>query len=118
MKSVIDETPFDVLWCAEMRFDAAAQLHELHNLLIGQRRLLLLLRRDRSLPRSAFNRRVDRELFGGDRLFDDCFTSHLVDVRVHQARHERFAESKAGLDRRDLPIAGDWVGREENTSRM
>ena len=45
LEIVVDETPFDVLRAAEVRFDPAAELREPHDLRIRQRGLLLPLRR-------------------------------------------------------------------------
>ena len=39
LEAVVDQAPFDVLRPAEVRFDLPSQLHELHDLRIGQRRL-------------------------------------------------------------------------------
>jgi hypothetical protein len=39
---------------------------------------------------------------------------HLVDVGVHEAGDQRLAEAEAGLDRGDLPVARDGVGREQD----
>ena len=50
---VVDQAPFDVLGVAEMSFDPPAQLSQAQHLGISQRRLVLPLRRDGSLPRSA-----------------------------------------------------------------
>ena len=44
---VVAETPLDILWAAEVRFDPAAQLHQPHDLRVRQRGLLLLPRLDR-----------------------------------------------------------------------
>ena len=43
LELVVDQAPLDVLRAAEVRLDPPAQLHEPHDLRIGQRRLLLAL---------------------------------------------------------------------------
>ena len=47
LEAVVDQAPLDVLGGVEVRFDPPAQLRELDDLRIRQRRLLLPLRFDR-----------------------------------------------------------------------
>ena len=68
LEAVIDQTPFDVLGAAEVRFDPPSQLREPHDLRVRQCRLLLPLRVDRLFLRPAGRRGLDGELLGGDRL--------------------------------------------------
>ena len=117
-KRVVDQAPFDVLGAAEMRFDPPAQLRQLHDLGVGQRRLLLLHRLDRLFLRSTCRRGVDGTLLGGDRLGDDVAVAHLVDVGVHQAGDQGLAETEGRLHRGDVPVGRDGVGREENAGRL
>ena len=118
LELVIDQTPLDVLRASEVCFDAPAQLREPHDLRVGQCRLILAFRLDRQFLRSACRRGVDGELFGADGLGDDFAVTHLVDVRVHQARDQGLAETEAGLHGDDLPVRRDRVGREEDASRL
>ena len=53
LEVVVDQTPFDVLGAAEVRFDPPPQLGEPHDLRVLQGRLLLPIRRDRLLVRPA-----------------------------------------------------------------
>ena len=117
-KAVVDQAPFDVLGTAEVRLDPPAELRQLHDLRIRQRRLLLPLRVDRLFLRPAGRQGVDGELLGGDRLGDDLAVAHFVDVRVHQPGDQGLAEAEAGLHGGDLPVARDGVGREQDASRM
>ena len=118
LEAVVDQAPFDVLGAAEMRFDPPAQPHEPHDLLIRQRRLLLLFRVDRLFLRPACRRGVNGKPLGADRLGDDFTVPHLVEVRVDQAGDQGLAEAEAGLHRGDLPVARDGVRREEDSGRM
>jgi hypothetical protein len=98
-------------------FDLPAQLRELQDLGVGQRRLVLPRRLDRLLPGSACRRSDEGTLLGGDRPFHDGAVAHLVDVGVHQARDQGLAEAEDGLHRGDLPVGGDRVGREQDAGR-
>ena len=73
-----------------------SELHELHDLRVGQRGLL-------PAP---------------DRLGEDLAASHGEDIRVHPARDEGLAEAEAGLHRGHLPVARDGIGREEDSGRL
>jgi hypothetical protein len=53
LEAVVDQAPLDVLGTAEVRLDPSSQLHEPHDLRIGQRGPLLLRRVDRLLLRPA-----------------------------------------------------------------
>ena len=56
---VVDQAPFDVLGRAEVRFDAPTQRGESHDLLVGQRGLVLLRRFDRAFLCPARRRGVN-----------------------------------------------------------
>ena len=85
LELIVDQAPFDVLGVAEVRFDAPAQLRQLHDLPVRQCRVLLAVRLDRQFLRAASGRGVDGEELGGDCLGHDLAITHLVDVRVHPA---------------------------------
>ena len=53
LELVVEQTPFDVLGTAEVRLDPPAQLRQLHDLCVRQRRLLLPRRVDRLFLRPA-----------------------------------------------------------------
>ena len=72
LEVIVNQTPFDVLRAAEVRFDAAAEFREAQDLRIGQRGLLLLLRIDRLLVRPACLRGINRKLLGAECLRDDA----------------------------------------------
>ncbi len=55
---------------------------------------------------------------GGDRLGDDLGVPHRVHVGVHPAGHQCLAQADGGLHRRDRPVAGDGVGREQDAGRL
>ncbi len=92
LEVVGDQAPLDVLRAAEVRFDPAAQLRESHDLRVAQHRRLL----------------------PADRLVDDLTVTHLVDVRVHQTRHQRLPESDGRLHGDDRAIRRDGVGGEQH----
>ena len=94
-EAVVDQAPFDVLGMAEVRFDPPAELHELRDLCVRERRLL----------------------HGRDRLGEDLAASHRVDVRVHPARDESLADAESCLHRGHGPVARDGIGSEENSGR-
>ena len=101
-----------------MRLDPAAELRQLHDLRVRQRRLLLPRRVDRLFLRPAGRQGVDGQLLRSDRLGDDLAVAHFVGVCVHQSRDQGLAEAEAGLHDGDLPVARDGVGREQDASRM
>ena len=84
-ETIVDQAPFDVLRAAEVRLDPPAELRQLHDLGIRQRRLLLPRRVYRLFLRPASRQCMDSKRLGGDRLGDDLAVAHLVRVRVHQA---------------------------------
>src|SRR6202034_3344405 len=88
LKRVVDQAPFDVLGAAEVCLDQPAELRELRDLPLCQRRLPLTLRLNRPLLGSSIWRRLNRESLGGDRLGVDSTITYLVDIRVHQARNQ------------------------------
>ena len=53
LESIVGQAPFDVLGIAEVRLDPAAELRQLHDVRIRQRRLLLPRRVDRLFLRPA-----------------------------------------------------------------
>ena len=118
LEAIVDQAPFDVLGGLEVRFDPPAQLRELQDLRIRQRRLLLPLRLDRLFMRPACRRSLDGKLLGGDGLGDDLAVPHLVDVGIHEAGDQRLAEAEAGLHGGDLPVGGDGIGREQDAGRL
>ncbi|MNS59869.1 hypothetical protein D3C72_928420 [compost metagenome] len=117
-EGIVDQAPFDVLGEPEMAFNLPAQASELHDLLIRQHRLLLLLRGDRPVLRPASLQGVDCQLLGGDLLLDDHVVTHLVHVRVHQPRDQGLAQAEAGIDGRHSPVARDGIGREQDAGRL
>ncbi len=117
LEVIVDQTPFDVLGAAEVRFDPPAQLRKPHDLCIGQRWQVLPPPLDRPFLRPACRRGVDGKLLGGDRLGDHLAVAHLVAVSVHQAGDQGLAEAEAGLHGGDLPIRRDGVGREKDAGR-
>jgi hypothetical protein len=118
VEGIAHQAPFDVLGATEVRFDLPAQPREPHDLRVCQRWLLLALRIDRLLQRPTCRRSVDGKRLGADRLGDDLTVPHLVDVRVHQAGDQGFAQAEAGFYGGDLPVAGDRVGREQDAGRL
>ena len=114
---IIEQAPFDVLGAAEVRFDPPAELHEPHDLRIGQRWLRLLRRLDRVLRRPACRQGVDAKLLGGDRPRDDLAVAHFVDVRVHQTGNDSLPEAENGLHGGDLPVRRDRVCGEQDAGR-
>ncbi len=118
LEAIVDQAPFDVLRAAEVRFDPPPELHEPHDLRIRQRGLLLPLRVDRHLLRTAGRQGLNGTLFGGDRLGDDFVVSHREDVRVHQAGDQGLAEAEAGVHGGDPAVARDGVGREQDAGRL
>ena len=118
LKILIEQTPFDVLRAAEVRFDPPAQLGEPNDLRIRQGWLRLPLQVDRLLLRPTCRRGVDGKPLGGDRLGDDLAVPHLVDVRVHHAGDQGLAEAEGGLYGGDPPASGDGIGREQDAGRL
>ena len=118
LEAVVDQAPFDVLRAPEMRFDPPAELLEPNGLRIRQCRLLLPLGLDRLFLGPARRRGFDGKPLAVDRLGDDFAVSHLVQVRVDQAGDQGLAEAEARLDRDDLPVERDRIGREEDAGRM
>src|SRR5689334_19480806 len=95
VERVVRQAPFDVLRTADVTFDRSADALEPHDLLVRPRWLL-----------------------GADLLVDDGFVADFVDVRVDSARDERLAQAEAGLDGRELAVAGERVGRKQNSGRL
>jgi len=118
LETIVDQTPFDVLGAAEVRFDPPAQLREPHDLRIRQRWLLLPLRLDRLLLRPTRRRSAYGEPLGGDCLGDNLAVLHLEHVRVDHAGDQDLAEAEGGLDGGDLPVGGDGIGREQDAGRL
>ena len=114
LETIVGQAPFDVLGASEVRFDPPAQLREPHDLRVGQRRLLLPFGIDRLFHRPASRRGVNGKPLGGDGLGDDATVAHLEDVSVHQTGDQGLAEAEARLDRDDLPVRRDRVGREQD----
>ena len=112
------EAPFDVLGATEVRLDPPAQPGQLQHRRVAQGGLLLALRSDRLLVRSARRHRVAGEPLGRDRPLDDLAAAHLVDVRGDVAGDQRLAEPEAGLNGRDPAVAGDRVSREQHARRL
>ncbi len=110
----LGQAPFDVLRGVEVGLDQTTDLHDRHGLRVGERRLLLLRRRDRQFFGPGHRCGEDRTLLGGDRARDDLAVAHLEGVRVHQAGDQRLTEAEARLDRGDLSAGGDGVGREQD----
>src|ERR1700729_1145761 len=77
-KAILDQTPFDVLWEAEMYFDLFAQPAEFYNLFIRKRLPVLPLRLDLLFHGTAVFYGIDRQFLGGHLPIDQLTVAYFI----------------------------------------
>ena len=114
IERIANQTPFDVLGAAKMRFDPSADALKLHDLRIGQHLFVLQLRLDLPFFRTAVRRGINRQFLGGYPFVDDLAVPHLVDISIHPAGNHGFTQPEAGINGYHSPVGSDGIGSEQN----